>query len=63
MVAMPANGRRGGAEIRNHRKRREGGKKGWADSNFSTVATRVGWNLNPILATHTVNSRCHTPED
>ncbi len=51
MVAMPANGWRGGAEIGDHRKRRENGregrKKGWADSYFSTVAPRVGCNPNP----------------
>lgn len=47
-------GRKGGTE---------GRKKGWADSYFSTVATRVGCNPNPIVTTHIVNSHSHTLED
>lgn len=56
VVAMPANGWKGGAETRDHRKQkesgREGRKKGRTDSDFSTVAARVGCNPNPTLTTH-----------
>lgn len=66
---MPANAWMGGAEIRDHRKqrerKREGNKKGRADSYFSTVATRVGCNPNLIVTTHIVNShsQSHTDQD